>query len=97
MNKSYSFLREAEEDAKIEINYDALIDLSKKEFGTPEEEVLNKDSIVFYCKDCKQIVEAERLPSPSKKPKVQFCCSICKGRKVFYGTQRGLEKFFHIK
>lgn len=98
MNNPYTFLREAEEDAKIEIDYDALVDLQKKSFSHPEiTEEGEKDEIVFYCKDCKQLVSASRIPSNSKKPKVQFCCGVCRGKQVFYGTRRGVEKFFHLK
>lgn len=97
INQSYTFLREAEEDAKIEINYDALIDLQKKDFSNPEiGEEGPKDDIVFYCKDCKALVDVNRIP-PSKQKKVQFCCATCQGKSVFYGTKRGVEKFFHLK
>lgn len=99
MNNPYNFLREAEEDAKIEIDYDALTDLRHKTFGVEDEALLadEKEIIVFYCKDCKQLVDANRLPSSAKRPKVQFCCAVCKGKNVFYGTRRGIEKYFHMK
>ncbi len=97
-NNSYSFLRESENDAIIEINYDALIDLSKKDFSIDESTATENDhAIAFYCKDCKQLVEVMRVPSKGKKPKVQFCCAQCHGKKVFYGTHAGIERFFHIK
>jgi len=100
MTTPYSFLREAEDDAKIEINYDALIDLTQKDFFIDDGDsfsIEEKNNVVFYCFDCKQLVDAIRLPSSSRKLKVQFSCIFCKGKHVFYGTKRGIEKYFHLK
>lgn len=104
----YNFLRDAEDHVDIEshnIDYDSLVTLQEKKFivGPPiaeESTEKNKfteefDGIVFYCKDCKKIVEAERL-APTKKQKVKFKCNECNSKNIFYGTKRGIEAYFHI-
>lgn len=104
----YNFLRDAEDHKEIEsheIDYDSLVTLQEKKFlvGEPEEiedEKKNKfseefDGIVFYCRDCKKLVDVEKM-SPTKKQKMKFKCQECTSKSVLYGTKRGIEAYFHI-
>lgn len=93
---SSAFLQDKEEDKVIEIDYDSLVDLSQKDFSAQENLEEDKDSILFYCRDCKKPVEVSRLNSSSKKQKVRFRCDVCQSENVFYGTKRGLSQYFHF-
>ena len=95
-SRSYSFLKDKEEDKHIEIDYDALTDLAQKDFSDPLEET-HQDDVAFYCRTCKTITDVSRVASRSKKKqKVQFSCNLCKGGNVYYGTKRGIAKYFHL-
>ncbi|QQR54632.1 hypothetical protein IPG41_05580 [Candidatus Peregrinibacteria bacterium] len=49
--------------------------------------------IVFYCKDCKQIVD-----EPIKhKSKYEYMCPVCKGERVSFGTRQAISDFFQVK
>lgn len=95
-NTNYSFLKDKEEDKHIEIDYDSLIYLGKKDFSQ-ELEGEEKDEVIFYCRTCKHITDVERIPSRSKKKKkVQFMCTDCNKKNVYYGTRRGIAGYFHL-
>lgn len=107
MQNSGTFLQDKEEDKIIEINYDALIDLSQKDFSSTEhlsldvepseEELDEKNAIVFYCRDCKKMVEVRRMDRSKKRKKnVYFECTECEGKNVLYGTNRGVGQYFHL-
>ena len=103
----YNFLRDAEDHKEIEsheIDYDSLVTLQEKKFlvgeGEESEEKKNKfseefDGIVFYCRDCKKLVDVEKMP-PTKRQKIKFKCQECTSKSVLYGTKRGIEAYFHI-
>lgn len=107
MQSSGTFLQDKEEDKIIEIDYDALVDLSRKDFScisevsTEEKEPLQdeegKKEISFYCRDCKKMVEVKRVDRSKKRKKsVHFECMECGGKNVLYGTKKGLEQYFHL-
>lgn len=49
--------------------------------------------IVFYCKDCKQIVD-----TPIKhKSKYEYMCPTCKSERVSFGTRQAISDFFQVK
>lgn len=49
--------------------------------------------IVFYCKDCKAIVDA-----PIKhKSKYEYMCPTCKSERVSFGTRQAISDFFQVK
>ncbi len=90
----YDFLREAEnETIEGEIDYDALLDLEKKNFGRSEDEEGiggENDTIVFYCRDCEAIVNVQK----KGQQKLAFECEKCKGSEIVYGTRRGISGYF---
>ncbi len=60
----YNFLTDKEEDIPIEesqIDYDALINLDKKDFSLELKQDFTKkendENIIFYCKSCKKITD----------------------------------------
>lgn len=94
----YTFLREEEkEQVEKEIDFEGLIDLmKKKDIGKSEENSDiggENDTIVFYCRDCEEILEVERLSEKG----VKFRCKKCGGRNICYGTRRGISSYFHTK
>ena len=93
--KYYDFLRESENESdELEINYDDLLDLTKKKMWIREdEEGGENDAIVFYCGDCEKEVSVERLPA-QRRQKVKFKCKECEGTHVFFGTKRGITDYF---
>lgn len=88
--QSYSFLRDAEEHKEVEINYEELIDLTKKNLGNQEGEDQN---IVFYCQDCHKNVEVQKKAGKG----ISFACKTCGSSKIYYGTAQGVEDFFKRK
>lgn len=50
--------------------------------------------IIYYCKDCKRLVDGMSMKG---KKKYTFQCSICKGTHVAYGSEKSIFNFFHIK
>ena len=49
-----------------------------------------RGGIVFFCHDCNALVETDR---PDTK-KMKFLCSVCKGRKISYGTEESLKEHY---
>ena len=50
------------------------------------------ENIVYYCKDCDNIVEATQFGR-----KYVFKCPICKTKNVAFGTEESINNFFHIE
>lgn len=50
----------------------------------------DRGPIVFYCHDCKKIVETTR-PSPHK---MNFVCNVCKSKKISYGTEESIREHY---
>jgi len=48
--------------------------------------------IVFYCKDCKQIVKVEKIGNT-----YLYKCHECKGENVVFGTKKSIQNFYHLK
>jgi hypothetical protein len=48
-------------------------------------------NIVYYCKDCEKIVDAERVGR-----KYVFKCPICKTKNVAFGTEKSIKSFYHV-
>lgn len=61
-----------------------------KIFAQPEN--ILKQNVVFYCKDCKKIVEA----SPVGR-KFVYRCKSCNTKNVAFGTEKSIRNFYHIK
>lgn len=49
-------------------------------------------NIIFYCKDCEKIVDAQRVGR-----KYVFKCPICKTKNVAFGTEKSIKGFYHVK
>lgn len=57
-----------------------------------EEIGTNEKPIVFYCKDCKQIVD-----DPIKsKDRYAYMCPVCKSERVSFGTRQAISDFFQV-
>lgn len=52
---------------------------------------LPRGKIVFYCKACKKIVDAERIGK-----KYQYKCPLCKGTEVAFGTEMSIKSVYKI-
>jgi ribosomal protein L33 len=88
---SSDFLKDKEDDKNIEIEYDALVNLDKKDFSKVIEE--DKKEIVFYCKKCKKYIDVTK---ETVDKKITLSCDACKGNDLFYGTKEGLSSYFYI-
>ncbi|KKQ71842.1 MAG: hypothetical protein UT33_C0012G0050 [Candidatus Peregrinibacteria bacterium GW2011_GWC2_39_14] len=53
----------------------------------------NWGGIVFYCKDCEKIVQADRAFGK----KYVYKCRICKTKNVAFGTEKSIATYFHIE
>lgn len=56
-----------------------------------EKPVSPEAPIVFYCKDCKKVVDAVR-----KGNKYEYSCPECKSDRVSFGTRQAIGDFFQI-
>ncbi|MDD4151422.1 MAG: hypothetical protein PHR68_02300 [Candidatus Gracilibacteria bacterium] len=73
-------------------NYNDLINI--EEFGEKKESFTEeRGEVSFYCKDCKEIVETERL-NPNK---YEYKCKKCSGKNIVIGTLEGLKSNYRIK
>ncbi len=50
--------------------------------------------IVYFCKDCKRIVEGKTRRG---KKRYSFSCPLCNGHEVAYGTEKSIINYFRIK
>lgn len=50
--------------------------------------------IIYYCKDCKRIVDAS---SRKGKKNYSFSCKLCKGKEVAYGTEKSIISYYRIR
>lgn len=48
-------------------------------------------NIVFYCKDCEEIVDTERVGN-----KYVYKCKKCGTKNVAFGTKKSIFSFFHV-
>ena len=48
--------------------------------------------IVFYCKDCEEVVDTERCGK-----KYVYRCKKCGTKNVAFGTEKSIYNFFHIE
>lgn len=56
------------------------------------DESLNLNPILFYCRDCKKIVD-----SPLRKgTKYEYSCPQCKSDRVAFGTEKAITDFFQV-
>ena len=50
------------------------------------------DDIAFYCKDCEQIVDVDRVGR-----RYVYRCQICKTKNVAFGTGKSIQNYFHVE
>lgn len=48
--------------------------------------------LVFYCKDCRKIVETTPVGR-----KFVYTCNICKTKNVAFGTLKSIKNFYRVK
>ncbi len=56
------------------------------------ETTTNFGPIIFYCKDCEQVVETNRVGK-----KYVYTCKKCGTKNVAFGTKKSIYSFFHIE
>lgn len=71
-------------------------------FGKKRESTFHEDrwEVAFWCKDCRKIVDAIRLPPEKigKKTKEYiYQCPICEGRNIAIWTHSGLLEHYEKK
>lgn len=54
--------------------------------------ILPKDKIFYFCKDCEKLVEVKPVGK-----KFAYICSICNTKNVAFGTEKSLKNFYRIK
>lgn len=89
---STNFLKDKEDDKNIEIEYDSLINLDKKDFSKVIDE--EKKEVAFYCKKCKKFVDVSQKKVDKKRV---LSCKLCDGNDLLYGTKEGLSSYFVYK
>lgn len=47
--------------------------------------------IVFYCKDCRKIVEGMKIGK-----KYVYKCPLCQSKNVAFGTEKSIRSFYHV-
>lgn len=47
--------------------------------------------LVFYCKDCRKIVETTPVGR-----KFVYTCNICKTKNVAFGTMKSIKNFYRV-
>lgn len=52
----------------------------------------NWDGIVFYCKDCEEIVNVDRAGR-----KYAYRCKKCRTKNVAFGTEKSIANYFHAE
>lgn len=57
-----------------------------------EEKFAEMPKIIFYCKDCEQIVDTFRVGG-----KYVYKCKQCGTKNVAFGTPKSIYGFFHIR
>lgn len=58
-----------------------------------QETVLSTEiPIVFYCKDCREIIKGEKIGNT-----YTYKCPTCKGDNVAFGTKKSVNNFYHLK
>ena len=57
----------------------------------PESIDTTNQAIIFYCKDCKEVVSAEK-----KGKSLTFTCPKCTKNNVAIGTQKSIENFYRL-
>lgn len=57
-----------------------------------KKEELKIDQIVFYCKDCEEIVETIKVGG-----KYVYKCKKCGTKNVAFGTQKSIYGFFKLQ
>lgn len=56
-----------------------------------ENKTQEEESIIFYCKDCEDIVDAVRIGS-----KYVYKCKKCGTKNVAFGTTKSIHNFFRL-
>lgn len=49
-------------------------------------------SIIFYCKDCEEIVDVNRVGR-----KYVYTCKKCGTKNVAFGTEKSIRTFFRLE
>ncbi|MDD3066895.1 MAG: hypothetical protein PHO48_03640 [Candidatus Gracilibacteria bacterium] len=56
------------------------------------EEEIAPAKLVFYCKNCQEIVEAKQA-----KKKFHFVCPKCNKQDIAFGTEESIKNHYRIK
>ncbi len=57
-----------------------------------EQKIENEAAILFYCKDCEEIVDTEKCGG-----KYVYKCKKCGTKNVAFGTKRSIYGFFKLE
>ncbi|MBD3330161.1 hypothetical protein GF354_01365 [Candidatus Peregrinibacteria bacterium] len=53
---------------------------------------LDDEAIVFYCKDCEEIVDADKCGK-----RYVYKCKKCRTKNVAFGTKKSISNYFRIQ
>jgi len=56
------------------------------------EAVKSPPRIVFYCKDCRDLVDGIKVGK-----KYVYRCAACGTKNVAFGTEKSIRSFYHVK
>lgn len=51
----------------------------------------NEEKIIFYCKDCEQVVDTEKCGK-----KYVYKCKLCGTKNVAFGSTKSIRGFFRL-
>jgi len=54
-------------------------------------ENFTESKIAFFCRDCSEIVEVEKIKN------LRFRCKKCGGENIALGTEKSVKNYFHLK
>lgn len=71
-------------------------------FGKKRESTfsLERGQVAFWCKDCKKIIDAIRLPPEKIDKKLReyiYKCPLCGGKNIAIGTEEWLKEHYDKK
>lgn len=57
-----------------------------------DEDKIPSAKLVFYCKNCEEIVEAKQT-----KKKFKFICPKCGKHEIAFGTEESIHNYYRIR
>ncbi len=83
-----------DKEKKLDLNAVIEGDPTGEAIVMPEESQIAQDPIVYFCKECRKLIDEP--VQVSKKNNFTYQCPECKNKSVAWGTKRSIYSFFHL-